>query len=233
MTGNNTTANTTHADNESTLGDSSSPRTNIDARMKLLYLIVCNVLVMGLNTRSTLWPIIICLGILIACDMSRRFFLGYLAIILISFGATLLPGVPGMNNWLGVALGIVGYWVLRFTVSLSVAIWMFSTTRISEFTTAFHQMRLPNMIVIPLSVMFRFFPVVIDEMRGIVEAMKLRGYQKPGCTPYAPPNTLWYPCSRRWPGSPTSSRPQPSFAGWVRRVGQHSCLPTGLGRGMR
>ena len=54
MTGNNTTANTTHADNESTLGDSSSPRTNIDARMKLLYLIVCNVLVMGLNTRSTL-----------------------------------------------------------------------------------------------------------------------------------------------------------------------------------
>ena len=139
MTGNNTTANTTHADNESTLGDSSSPRTNIDARMKLLYLIVCNVLVMGLNTRSTLWPIM--------------------------------------------ALGIVGYWVLRFTVSLSVAIWMFSTTRISEFTTAFHQMRLPNMIVIPLSVMFRFFPVVIDEMWGIIEAMKLRGYQKPWLHP--------------------------------------------------
>ena len=39
------------------------------------------------------------------------------------------------------------------------------------------------MIVIPLSVMFRFFPVVIDEMRGIVEAMKLRGYQKPWLHP--------------------------------------------------
>ena len=50
MTGNNTTANTTHADNKSTLGDPTSPRTNIDARIKLLYLIVCNVLVMGLNT---------------------------------------------------------------------------------------------------------------------------------------------------------------------------------------
>ena len=231
MTGNNTIA--THAANRSALGDRTNIRTNIDARLKLLYLIVCNVLVMGLNTRSTLWPIIICLGILIACDMSRRFFLGYLAIILISFGATLLPGVPGMNNWLGVAFGIVGYWVLRFTVSLSVAIWMFSTTRISEFTTAFHQMRLPKMIVIPLSVMFRFFPVVIDEMRGIVEAMKLRGYQNPGYTPYAPPNTLWCPCSLRWPGSPTSSRPQHSFAGWGRRADQRSCLPIGLGRGMR
>ena len=54
MTGNNTTANATHAANESTLSDSSSHRTNIDARIKLLYLIVCNVLVMGLNTRSTL-----------------------------------------------------------------------------------------------------------------------------------------------------------------------------------
>ena len=31
--------------------------------------------------------------------------------------------------------------------------------------------------------MFRFFPVVIDEMRGIVEAMKLRGYQKPWLHP--------------------------------------------------
>ena len=111
MTGNNTTSNTTHAANGSTLGDRTNIRTNIDARLKLLYLIVCNVLVMGLNTRSTLWPIIICLGILIACDMSRRFFLGYLAIILISFGATLLPGVPGMNNWLGVSLVFLGYWV--------------------------------------------------------------------------------------------------------------------------
>ena len=209
MTGNNTTSNTTHAANGSTLGDRTNIRTNIDARLKLLYLIVCNVLVMGLNTRSTLWPII-CLGILIACDMSRRFFLGYLAIILISFGATLLPGVPGMNNWLGVAFGIVGYWVLRFTVSLSVAIWMFSTTRISEFTTAFHQMRLPNMIVIPLSVMFRFFPVVIDEMRGIVEAMKLRGYQKPWLHPIRTAEYIVVPL-----------------------LGQRSCLPTGLGCGMR
>ena len=54
MTSNNTTANATHATNGSALGDPTSPRTNIDARMKLLYLIVCNVLVMGLNTRSTL-----------------------------------------------------------------------------------------------------------------------------------------------------------------------------------
>ena len=93
MTSNNTTANATHAANGSALGDRTNIRTNIDARLKLLYLIVCNVLVMGLNTRSTLWPIIICLGILIACDMSRKFFLGYLAIILISASGQLYsPG---------------------------------------------------------------------------------------------------------------------------------------------
>ena len=55
MTGNNTTANATHADNGSALGDRTNIRTNIDARIKLLYLIVCNVLVMGLNTRSPTW----------------------------------------------------------------------------------------------------------------------------------------------------------------------------------
>ena len=42
MTSNNTTA--THAANGSALGDRTNIRTNIDARLKLLYLIVCNVL---------------------------------------------------------------------------------------------------------------------------------------------------------------------------------------------
>ena len=86
MTGNNTSSNltgtTTHAVNKGALGDRTNIRTNIAARIKLLYLIVCNVLVMGLNTRSTLWTIIICLGILIACDMSRS-----------------LPGIPGHYSY--------------------------------------------------------------------------------------------------------------------------------------
>lgn len=150
-------------------------RLPIDARTKLLVLVVCNVLIMGFNSRLTLWPIITCVGVALAFDMSWKFFLSYWAGLLLCQAILLLPGF--WESWISITLGTSAYWILRFGVSLVLGIWMFSTTRISEFTTAFYQLRFPKVLIIPLSVMFRFFPVVIGEFRGILEAIKLRGYQ--------------------------------------------------------
>ena len=51
---------------------------------------------------------------------------------------------------------------------------MISTTTVSEFTAAMQRMHLSDKIIIPLSVMFRFFPTVIDESVSINAAMKMR-----------------------------------------------------------
>ena len=45
---------------------------------------------------------------------------------------------------------------------------------IGEFIAAMHRMHIPQQITIPISVMFRFFPTVLEEFASINTAMKMR-----------------------------------------------------------
>jgi energy-coupling factor transport system permease protein len=49
------------------------------------------------------------------------------------------------------------------------------TTTVSEFIAAMERMHISQKILIPLSVMFRFFPTVVQEARSIGDAMRMRG----------------------------------------------------------
>lgn len=49
------------------------------------------------------------------------------------------------------------------------------TTHISEFMAAMSRMKVPKMIVIPLAIMFRYFPVVKEDWGYIKDAMSMRG----------------------------------------------------------
>ena len=53
--------------------------------------------------------------------------------------------------------------------------YLVSTTTVSEFTAAMLRLHLSEKIIIPLSVMFRFFPTVMDEAASINAAMRMRG----------------------------------------------------------
>ena len=50
-----------------------------------------------------------------------------------------------------------------------------TTTKISEFVAAMERMHLPPQIIIPFSVMLRFFPTVAEENAAISDAMRMRG----------------------------------------------------------
>ena len=63
----------------------------------------------------------------------------------------------------------------RFLPSIMMGSYLVSTTTVSEFTAAMLKMKLSEKIIIPLSVMFRFFPTVFDEAASINAAMKMRG----------------------------------------------------------
>ena len=52
---------------------------------------------------------------------------------------------------------------------------LLTTTMISEFVAAMERMHMPKQIIIPLSVMFRFFPTINEESSSITAAMKMRG----------------------------------------------------------
>lgn len=50
-----------------------------------------------------------------------------------------------------------------------------STTKVNEFLAAMNRMHVSNKVTIPLTVMIRFLPTVVDEYRAIANAMHMRG----------------------------------------------------------
>ncbi|MCR4794324.1 MAG: energy-coupling factor transporter transmembrane protein EcfT [Ruminococcus sp.] len=77
----------------------------------------------------------------------------------------------------GIALSLLGLCCMifvRLMPSLIMGTYMLSSTTVSDFIAAMHRMHVPQQITIPLSVMFRFFPTVIEEFAAINTAMKMR-----------------------------------------------------------
>lgn len=50
-----------------------------------------------------------------------------------------------------------------------------STTRVNEFMAAMNRLHMPKNVVIPLTVMLRYFPMISDEWSKIQDAMRMRG----------------------------------------------------------
>lgn len=65
--------------------------------------------------------------------------------------------------------------VCRMLPALLLGYYLLSTTTVSEFVAAMERIHLPKQIVIPLSVMFRFFPTIAEESASINDAMRMRG----------------------------------------------------------
>ncbi len=98
----------------------------------------------------------------------KGFFM-YLAGYLLQFFA-----VPHLHGTLGfLVLAIMGVF-LRFLPGIITGMYVVSTTTVSEFICAMERMKVPQLITIPLSVMFRFFPTVAEEASSINKAMAMR-----------------------------------------------------------
>ena len=78
------------------------------------------------------------------------------------------------NFWTGLIIAIFSFFRIVMPTIIAFAL-LFQTTKISEYMAAFEKFKIPNVIVIPLTVMFRFFPTVQEEWRCIRLAMSFRG----------------------------------------------------------
>ena len=77
--------------------------------------------------------------------------------ILFALELTVLPLLTGTWNFiLGAAVGIYTHMLPGFIMGY----YLVSTTTVSEFVAAMEKMHIPQKIVIPMSVVFRFFPTV-------------------------------------------------------------------------
>ena len=87
--------------------------------------------------------------------------------ILFALELTVLPLLTGTWNFiLGAAVGIYTHMLPGFIMGY----YLVSTTTVSEFVAAMEKMHIPQKIVIPMSVVFRFFPTVKEEYNSFASS---------------------------------------------------------------
>lgn len=150
----------------------------LDPRTKLLLLVTMAVFVLGGAGFSELafLPYALSALPLVLLFSARRYrpALIYAAVYLAAEGGFRMAGPLLTGPAYFILLGTRGI-LTRFLPSLMMGAYVVSTTTVSEFTAAMLRLRLSEVIIIPMSVMFRFFPTVADEFSSINAAMRMRG----------------------------------------------------------
>lgn len=146
----------------------------LDPRTKILVLLIINTSAFT----SHAWYIMVLAAIipLSLVSLSRQhcitlvFSLLYLASM--SSYVLLIGSTFGTIN---VIVAMVTGVICRMGPGLLMGYYLLSTTTVSEFIAAMERIHLPKQAIIPLSVMFRFFPTIREEMAAINDAMRMRG----------------------------------------------------------
>lgn len=151
----------------------------LDPRTKLLLMLIIVIFSVGGvgSDLSAVVPASRCIGLmpvlllLTAKQWKRASIYGglYAALTVVSYLC-----LPHLKGGLQILTAVCCMGILRIMPALIMGGYMLSSTTVSEFIAALHRMNIPAQITIPLSVMFRFFPTVMEEFAAINTAMKMR-----------------------------------------------------------
>ena len=152
----------------------------VDPRTKILILIMISIFVFGGAGGSSkfidivrLILVLIPLGLLLFEKKFKVvFFYGAMYAVFLLAEIFILDLTTGMLNF--ILLFNIGMFV-RIMPGALAGYYLMSTTTISELVAAMQRMKLSDKVIIPLSVIFRFFPTVVEEGEHIGNAMRMRG----------------------------------------------------------
>ena len=88
--------------------------------------------------------------------------------------------LSGMASFILLAVCSV---MTRFAPGFMMGAFLISSTSVSDFIAAMKRMHITEKIIIPLSVIFRFFPTIGEENAAISDAMRMRGIRFGGRHP--------------------------------------------------
>lgn len=146
----------------------------IDPRTKLLLFIITGAFVMSstVTVPCILWSSYLA----VLLFLSGRKKVAIQSLLLYLVWTLILPPIcqtiPGSIGTLVMSLAVL---LRLFTPIIMALLLVFKTTTISEFIAALGKMHLPNQVVIPVAIMFRFIPTVQEEWQSIRKAMAFRG----------------------------------------------------------
>lgn len=147
----------------------------LDPRTKIIILVIISFMVFNEA------PIYVS-GILVLIPFICLFFSNYkkaAVIYLVLYVAAkyiqifLLPNSTGI---ISIILVTFSYTSSRMLPILIMGYYTIASTKVSEFISAMEKSNVPKDIIIPLSVVFRYIPSIIEEIKSITNAMKMRGF---------------------------------------------------------
>lgn len=150
----------------------------LDPRTKLLLLITTTTLLLSTGNEgimNIIKPILSTVPFLLLLTEKKFKAAGkYLILYTICFilERIALYSIGGISSFLLLAVCSI---MTRFAPGIMMAAFLLASTSVSEFIAAMQRMHIPEQIVIPLSVIFRFFPTIKEEYESINDAMRMRG----------------------------------------------------------
>lgn len=149
-------------------------RIHFDPRTKILLLLGMNLLL--LMSHSLYWEVVLvlfCLGHLLVSgkgESAFHFLLLFLIMLILDIGLT-----PFMSGFSYSIFSFIVVAVRKCLPCMILGKWILDTVEVSEFIAAMWKLRIPKTAIVPISVIFRYFPTLKEEWRSIRGAMKLRG----------------------------------------------------------
>ena len=149
----------------------------IDPRTKVFLLLIMNVILLSMRSGYVFDQLRFFFGFVpfVLLLTARRFKMSFLYLGLYFGGYFLdLFIVEKTSGFLMMLTGFLASIATRFLPGGMLGAYFILSTKVSEFVCAMEKIHVSHKIIIPVSVMFRFFPTVAEESRGISDAMRMR-----------------------------------------------------------
>ena len=151
----------------------------LDPRTKLLLLFTSSVFVVGNAGEKWMvvfyWILVYLPVLLLFAEKEWKAGLAAIVIYIASYCAqsALQHDLTAFESVLALML----YIITKVLPTVILARYIVKSTRVSEFLTAMKRMHVSDKLTIPVSVIFRFFPTVVEESAAINDAMRMRGIE--------------------------------------------------------
>ena len=145
-----------------------------DLRTKFMLILVVNLFL--LLSHSVTFELVLIFGclLLITIDGQAKSAFHFLIVFLIMLGIDQLL-TPYINGFFFTLVSFITVALRKFLPCFILGKWILTKTEVSEFVAVMWKLRLPQTAIIPLSVVFRYFPTIKEEWASIRAAMKMRG----------------------------------------------------------
>jgi energy-coupling factor transport system permease protein len=151
----------------------------LDPRTKLLLLFTSSVFVVGNAGEKWMyvfyWILVYLPVILLFAE--KEWIVGLISIAIYIGSYFAQSALRNDLTALESALALMLYIITKILPTVILARYIVKTTKVSEFLAAMNRLHITDKLTIPISVIFRFFPTVIEESRAINDAMRMRGIE--------------------------------------------------------